>query len=403
MSPESKLVNKSVLEDLRRKQKKRRIIFYVCIAAVIVLILVIILSKAGVFKKKEKDNFKTSEPTVERIPFTPEGYYCFGTAGDTVIVYDENGVTGIDTKGNWKWNVSCFAASPVISSCGDVMLITDQGGDNVWAFSKDGLLWRYSDPFGVTGAFASGDGSNAVIFCKDEEFYTKAVYIKYEKGEIKELFNRKFGTGYMVSGAFYGNDSLVLSGVSTDSGNLTGSVNFLKKSDGQVYSTQQTDGQVYLKMGTVGGNILYAVSGESVRLMSYAQTASSEGEKNTEIWNRSGGRYKIAAAVSVTSKLFAVALAPDNVTESESSVSQVVIYNKDGEETARVNIDGVATELISEDSCLIVASGTAVTMMDSKGRVVGSADLMGATEGISYVGKKTCVVRCEDALYSVSW
>ena len=146
-----RVIDRKVLEKRRKQRILRRRIAAIVIVVLIIVAALIVLWKLGVFKKKDPDKVLT--PTVTRVEYTPRGEYIISAIDGVVVICDENGATGIDAEGKWKWNSTLNASEPVFSPAGNLLLVTDKGGRSIWAFDGAGLKWRHITDTAIISAF----------------------------------------------------------------------------------------------------------------------------------------------------------------------------------------------------------------------------------------------------------
>ncbi|MBP5729613.1 MAG: hypothetical protein J6X19_00270, partial [Clostridia bacterium] len=206
--------------------------------------------------------------SVKRVEYIPKGSYQMTAAGDALIVHDENGITGIDREGKWKWNSSLSARNPAITAREGSILITDQGDRSVWAFGPDGFLWRYIADQPLISAYYSDSGSELMVLCEQDEFESSLTLLSIDGDKLTERFTRKFGTYHMLAAAETSDRSqLAVSGVYYSGGVLSGAAVFLRVSDGEVYSSLLTDNSLYLQLNYLDDGTLFASNSDSLRLM----------------------------------------------------------------------------------------------------------------------------------------
>ncbi|MBO4327347.1 MAG: hypothetical protein J5950_08750, partial [Clostridia bacterium] len=87
-----KVVPPEVLEARRKRKKRRRIFFTVLLAVLLLALAIFLIIHFKLFsrlKKKDPDRMLTEH--ISAVEYTPKGNYILGSAGNSVIVFDENG------------------------------------------------------------------------------------------------------------------------------------------------------------------------------------------------------------------------------------------------------------------------------------------------------------------------
>lgn len=403
-----KAVSRKFLEELRRRQLRRRRIMFTTLGTLVLLLILILCYSFGVYEKLldafgvERDI--SVEPSATEISYVPRGEYVLGAADGCVIVYDENGVTGLDRNGTWKWNVSCSVETPVMNCYGSFLLLSDYNGQTVWAFDGTGQRWRYDSEMPVVGAFASSSGDALMVLCSQEDFETSVTYLTCDGGMLTEVFTRKFGTYYMIAGDRSDNkEQMALSGVYSSGGELTGSVVFMRVRDGEVFSTEVTEGQAYPMLSYLNEEVVFAANAESLRLMRKSGTASQSSDQSKEIWSRNGGRTVIADAICVNGKYCVVAFRDENTQESSSTVSSLVYYNSAGEKKKEIQVEGAVRGVLSSDQTVLVYTDRSVLMFSDDGGYIGTYTVQADIETVAYIDRRNVMVSCQSGMVMVSF
>src|SRR5690554_3523534 len=93
-------------ERERRKRLKRT--YTVAIVTLIAIAIVLVVYATGGYEKLlsilglKGDVFVEAKGNI--IEYSPKGESVVAAVNGTIIVCDENGVTGLDETGKWKWN-----------------------------------------------------------------------------------------------------------------------------------------------------------------------------------------------------------------------------------------------------------------------------------------------------------
>ena len=408
----SRVVDKKVLEQKRKKRILRRRIILLAAVIIVIAAVLIVLWKTGVFKKKDPD--KVLAATVIPVEYTPRGEYILSAVDGVVIICDENGVTGIDGEGKWKWNSTLSAFAPVFSGAGNMILVTDQGGRSVWAFDGSGLLWRYitdtdlicayvADPVSGRGNSSGSGASDIILICEQEDFESSVTLLGQSKGKLSEKFTRKFGKYHMLSAAGSSDRSQVAaSGVYFEGGTLSGCTVFLKASDGEVYSTIVSDGNVYLQLRYLSDGTLFAANSDSLRLIRKMPSVTGSGDTEKELWARSGDRKLIADTCAVDGSRFAAAFSDGNVSDG-GGMSEIRYYDRSGDVTKSVEIRGSVKGLKTCSGFLCAFTDKTVYLINRGGNIIGSQDFDPGVNSASFMDSKTLAVDTPSGIFVLSF
>lgn len=405
---EKKVISRKKFEALKKQQLRRKRITCTVLGVVVLALILVLGYSFGIYEKLldaigvKRDISVT--PVLTQIEYEPRGEYVVGAVDDCIILCDENGVTGLDRNGVWKWNVNCTIENPLMRCGASFVLLSEYGGKCVWAFDGNGQRFRYDSELPIIGAFSGDAGDSLMILCKQSEFETSATYLNCSGGTLSEVFTRKFGTYHMITAAqSVRPDFLALSGVYASGGEMTGAIVFMRVRDGEVISTSVTEGQVYPVLHYLNQDTVFAVNSQSLRLLRKVGTASSGKDVDRELWSAGGGRLAIADGVCVAGRYCVVAFRDENTAESTSAVSSLIYYNSDGKEKYRVEVNGRIERVLSLDNTVLAYTDRCVYMYNEKGNYIGTQELSSEIRMVSYLDSRTVMVACQDGLYRISF
>ena len=405
---EKKVVSRKQFEEIKRQQRRRKRITCTVLGVVAFLLILVLGYTFGIYEKLldamgiRRDI--SVVPVLTTLECEPRGEYVIGAVADSIILCDENGVTGLDRDGVWKWNVRCTIENPLMRCEDDFVLLSEYGGKCVWAFDGNGQRFRYDSELPIIGAFAGDSGETLIVLCKQSDFETSATYLSCAAGTLREVFTRKFGTYHMIAGAQpQTQDFLALSGVYDPGGEMTGAVVFMRTRDGEVISTAITEGQVYPVLTYLDQETVFAINGESLRLLRKVGTASSDKDVDRELWSAGGGRQAIADGTCVNGKYCVVAFREENMEESSQTVSSLIYYNRAGKEKHRAEVDGRIERVLSLGNTVLVYTENCVYMYNETGNYIGTQEFSSKIRAVSYLDSRTVMVACQDGFYRVSF
>ncbi len=406
--PKKKVISRKVLEELRARQLRRRRIVLIAAAGILLTVALILCYSFGVYEQLldwigvERDISVT--PTATKIAYVPRGTPTVGSTKDCIIIYDENGVTGLTPAGEWKWNVAYSVETPVMKSYASFLLLCDYGNKTILAFDGNGLRWRYDAEMPIVGCFASDVGDHLMVLCSQKDFATSATYFTCDEKEIKEVFTRKFGTYYMIAGAAGKNQAqLALSGVYASGGAVTGAITFLRARDGEVFTTEIADGETYPLVDYLNDDTVFVANPDGLRLMRKSGTASEKSDMNKKLWSRDGGRTAIADMVCVGDEHCVVAFRTENADESTAAKSSLAFYDAAGKTQRNVDIEGSVLGLASRDDTVVAYTANAVYMFNEQGNQIGVHRVSSDIQQVSYMDARNVVLVCGQDTLRISF
>ena len=371
---ETKVIERKEGEKRREglnKRKKRFIIIGLAVAAVIFLI---VFFAAGGYEKIldlfgiERDVKVT--PKVLSVEAEIKGTPVLAGKGGVSIVYDEQGVTGYGVDGKWKWHVECSVNNPGFTDCGDFAVIADIGGTAAYAFDKNGAVWKYGSGNVIKSVF--GRGKYVCIVHEEKEYLSAATVYEFESktSTLKELFTRKFGSHYILTGAISKDcKQMVLSGVFSDSGEARGSVSFIRLSDGEIFANEDVNNNIYVRMFYSDNNTVFAANSDSVQTFYKSLSVSTDGDKKSELWSRNNMQSSITDVAMVENKYCLVAIGNDSADKTT-----VKAFDASGKEKLSFEVSGNVIGVDSVGDTFMVYTKTHVSLYNSKGLFIGTAE-----------------------------
>lgn len=400
---ETKVINNTEINKRREKKKnnKKRIIV-ICAVGVAILSLVLFFAFGGYekildFLGIERDVAVT--PTIVSVEAEIKGEVTLAGIGGTTVLYDEKGFAGYGTDGKWKWKEEKSLSNPYVFDCGDFTVVADIGGTAVYAFNKDGLAWRYGNQAKIKSVF--GKGKYVCIIHEEKEYLSAATVYEYDSktATLKEKFTRKFSSYYMLTGAI-SNDSkqLVLSGVCSDGGVVSGVVSFLRMSDGEIFTNSKTENNAYVKVFYTSDNKVFAVNSDSVKIIYKSMSVSNEEDFEQILWSRDGKQNKIIDATLVDGKYCVAAIGNE-----ETGKNIIKGFDEAGKECLNFEIEGNIIGVDSVGETFMVYTEKHVHLYNTRGFLIGKAEAGFKISGAVCADSRHVGVSGEGKLLTVSF
>lgn len=361
------------------------------------VVTVIIITTTGIYEKFlyligiRSDHYVEAVGRI--IEYQPKGENTCVALNGTIIVVDENGVTGLDSDGKWKWNVFFEFQKPVITTYSEVALLTDVGGTGVFCFNESGLLWHILHDKGVIASYINEKTGNLSVIHKEDSYKT-SVTVYDIKNDNKPLFSRKFGAYYMMNVDISSDSSqMCLSGFYSEAGMSTAVLSFLRMRDGEVYTTEVFDDRIYPYIVYLKNNVLFAANSDELVKIVRETTASSSKDTNKVIWDRNAnntalvclseykGMYLIAAFSEINTNLV-----------SDALVSSIRIYDSNGKVKKEFAVDGKVLGIESGKNSIAIYTSTCVYMYSLDGELISKYDAVSDIRNVSYMGERVLFV-----------
>lgn len=404
----AKIINSEDARKAKSNKQKRRIRFFTVVIAAVVFLIVVIGMLTGGYEA-----FLDCVGIARNVELRPVGVelpcpvgavsICKATK-DTIVIYDENGVTGYSPDGVWKWNTQCSFANPVLQSYNNFALLTDIGGHLIWAFDTDGIAWKYNFDNKVTGVFLSRDEKILYVIHDTADFLSAVSEIPVDsisKGEPRIRYTRKFVSYHSLCVA-QNSQQVVVTGMYTDVSTIVGTVCFLKSSDGSEYATQIFDGEMFVKAFFTENNSLFLANSDKLLLLRKSITASSDNDIEKVVWAREGKPQELVDITTLGKKYCVVVYRKAN-NDTEDNISEVIYYNSDGQQEYKFGINGSIQGIISNDSTICLYTDRFVYMFDNKARLVGKYESDFEVTDISYISNTKLLVQGDSRIACVSY
>lgn len=361
------------------------------------VVTVVLLMATGVYEKflklvgVETDRFVEAKGQI--IEYQPKGDNICVALKDTIIVVDENGVTGLDEDGKWKWNVFFEFNRPVVTTYSEIALITDVGGTGVFCFNESGLSWHILQDKGVIASYINEEtGYLSVIH--NEDNYKSCVTVYDIKNDNKPLFSRKFGAYYMMTADISADSSqMCLSGFYSEAGMSTAVLSFLRMRDGEVYTTEIFDDRIYPYIAYLKNNVLLAANSDELVRIVRETTASSSRDTKKVLWDRNANNTALVCLEEYKGQYLVAAFSELNTSlVSEALISTVRIYDSAGKIKKEFIVDGKVSGIEKGKNTIAVFTSNCAYMYNLEGILISKYEAVSDIRNVTYMGERVLLV-----------
>ncbi len=140
-------------EDFEQKLKAHKRKNLLLFASVFLLLVLIIVGVTFYFEYRVYKDYTVKE-YIELSSTTSSKFYEFG---EFLLRYTNDGVTYIKESGV-VWNQPFDMTAPVISVCGDVVAIAEQGGTTIYVYNTKGMLGEVETRYPIVDIAVSSQG-----------------------------------------------------------------------------------------------------------------------------------------------------------------------------------------------------------------------------------------------------
>ncbi len=400
---ETKVIEEEVMKDKRTavKNNKRRYITMGIAALVAVLLIILLLTGAyekflGLFGIQSDVSVA---PKITEVSASFSGDVHLTGNNETIMVYDEQGVTGYDTSGQWVWNESCSVSNPAIYNCDEYVAIADIGGTAIYSFNENGAFWKHGTSEPIVSIFCK-DNYVGIIHEKNEYLSALTMYKYNDKtNSLDEVFERKFASHYMIAGAISSDcKQIAISGIYSEGSKVYGIVSFIKMSDGEIFSNEVVEENVYIKLEYIDEDTVFASGSDSACVINKTLSVSSENDSFKEFWDRNNSVEYIVDSTVTSDELFVSAIVSDNLEKS-----LIKGYNKEGKESLNIEINGNIIGIDSMGENFMVYTKSHVNLYNSKGQLIASQEAGYEILGAVCYAERYVVIYTKEKMLSVSF
>ncbi len=389
-----KTVNINVLREKKRRIIRRnRTIAVILLLAVIFIVLVLTdaFDKLMTVTGLKADKYVEARGVI--IDYKPKGKFICTSINNTIIVIDENGITGLNYEGKWKWNIFYELLNPQVITYNSMVLITDTGGTSIFSFNESGLLWQMQFDQGVIASYYSDSTKHLSVIHKEDKYKT-CITVYDTKDDNKPLFTRKFGAYYMMNADISSDASqLCVSGVYSEAGVSTAVISFLRMRDGEVYSTEIFDDKIYPYIKYIDKNILFAANSDEMIKIVRDTTASDAYDSEKVIWERNAQSTALLCIEQYKDKYILAAFSEgNNELVSNTTVSTIRIYKSNGKIEKEFLTDGKIKGIEEGKDTFSIYTDNSVSMYNLSGKCISRYNAVSDIKSISYIGKRTILV-----------
>ena len=170
-------------EELNEKirQHRRKILRRVMAILALVVLVLIILKLVYAVQKYDDYEVKSS---IERESTNISRFEEFS---EYILEYSNDGILCTTKSGTLIWNQAFEMVSPMIETCGEYLVVYDQGGTQIYIVSEEGLQKKIETTSSIQKVALAQQGTIAVLMKEDDESRIK---LFDKKGN--ELANGKF-------------------------------------------------------------------------------------------------------------------------------------------------------------------------------------------------------------------
>ena len=375
---------KPVIKKKRRKtgislKNAKTIKLLAVIFVVLMLIIIAAAQFGGVTFSTIGDSIRTSLAGIgsgDGYPYSMNGIK-IGDAGitnsDLVLLYDDT-VKVLDSTAKEISNITHKYDHPVMSSNSGRVLLYDEGGTTFRVQSKTRVLYEKElDHIIFTGAVGK-EGSVAVATTAKDAESMLTVYDSKEK----EVFAWKCAKEHIISCDVSDNGKLfAVSVIGVDNGSVYSKV--------YIFNKRKTEPQAVFEYKESSVSSVQFLSNETLFVL---------GNNVCEIINGNEVKEKVDVSVNTPSRLY---ISDNNtavlVLSKYSSTTQKIIkvYNKSGKELFSQEINGLVKSVSTDGKYVSVLTDENIQIFNSKGEMVGSANVNTDAEKVIVSSRNTYV------------
>lgn len=316
------------------------------------------------------------------IPYDGSTKGKFALFDDYIIKCTQNKIDFIDKKGEIKKTFSASFKNPLIKTSGKYLLIVDVKGKGVFVFKGLKKLWEKELDNNIINADINRKGHVAIVHQEERSRNAASIF----NNEGNRYFIDKSGDKFVLTA----NVSPVGDEILLNYANTLGihTATDLKKynieSKSQVKKTFENDFFSYVRY--IDENTIMAVGDSCITVLDADLKKKWDVSTNGEIYSFdiTKGKYIAIAVKTGETGLF------------NNNESDIFIYDMDGVEVTRFNIEDKMKSLITYDSVIAINSGKKLYIMNSNGKLITEHGFKTEIEHIEFLNKKEILVIVEN-------
>ena len=374
------------LAEKRRSRKKKRVVFFTALCAFLAVVICLsLLGPKVVSSLMRKAGVKVD---MQYIPVTSDVQYAGGEGA--VVTYSsgclfvfDNGVAAChDMTGGFLWDYDLKdVVTPAILTFRDCVIVYDTEGTVVCALGKNGVIWEKRLGGDIDGVFYNRKaGVAAVVYNRDGEMYKSAVdvFAVGENGTVKDLFTKNYTSQYILAAAVSDDGkSLAVSGISAESGDVTGIISLVSVQSGENYYTKHTDSSVYPYVGFVSDSVLAAAGADELLYVKNVTSVESAAQPDNTTSIRKNGVSERMLCVSVPVSDLCIA-----VSGSGDGASTAFFRNAAGASVKEVSFENSVAGIASYEKNLVLYTSNEIFLTDTSGKILGKCDTFSDVYGV---------------------
>ncbi len=374
------------------KDKKTKLILLSVVALLVVVIVLFatgaiedILAKLGLLKTTQV------EPEVTFYEHIPKGDGDVYIMDDYILVADQVGVACYSLDGEWQWNQEINLKSPVfIQDDEDNVVLGDIGGNGIYGFNKEGLVWRYISDTKIVNVSESVANKQLIIIHDGDNYLSVATLIDFSQ-EPKVIAGRKFSKYYMMAASISEDgEQAAITGILSEEGKTSSVVVFMKMDGYELLDTIIVKDEFLPVVLYTDEESLVAVGGESIRKMERA--SDTEDNVNDLIWDRDGGDKGIVAfSKTEDDEIIAVSEIQGGDISGENS-STLNIYSSEGALEDTFSCYGGIKGVKKSGKIVVVYGENEIFAYNIYGQLVGSFNGVSQISDVEFISDKVLVV-----------
>ena len=379
-------------KEKRKEQNRKKIILILVLVAIVALIVSLVALGTGLVSGiMKKAGVKVD---VNYVAKTREVQYNFQAAtemfaaGDSVYVYNPGQFVcyNKDTVTMWREELADMTA-PSFSVMSQGIIVYDAGGNSMQAYSEEGLIWEKRIGGNIRNVYYNDANNIGAVLYEDGTYRSSLIVFKAEGRATKDLFTKNYASQYLTSCAISDNGrSLALSGISAESGSITGIISLIDMDGGENYYTKYTEGYALPYVGFVSEKTLCAAGPEQLAYIKNDMTVGASEEDAFRVIKEGAGSVELLS-VDTAETGFCV-----SVFGSGDGGCDVLVCDSEGKiistETYTESIIGVK----AFGKHFAMYSENKVCFLDEKGKVLCSEGSVSDISGMYFLSEYSVFV-----------
>ena len=310
---------------------------------------------------------------------------CFEVYNNWIIKCTIYSVAALDRNGKEQWSIPVLLNKPMLKSGKSGLLIADIGGRNIYFIKDKNIKWQKAVDGDIINAEINEDGYVTVVH-KMEGY--KALVVLFDP-DGQEIFRRYIAETFVISGqvAPSGNQ-VIINCLDVSGASASSYIEFTDLLGNPFAVLAPEEDRMYPVILCLNDGSFSLLDDTTIICYSKNREKSWENEYR-----------KIYASGVLSGKYFVIAV-KENDSSGRSSLTDILIINKNGQEIGKFAVDGQVYNIFasSEHDIAAINNKSEVIFINSKGKIQGRYSSISDIQKVLIFDKNEAAIITKDSI-----